>query len=265
MKRFIKPVRAAFMASILASVATPAFAQANLTDAISVGEKATRTAEQTQERINQLDDERSDMVREFRTLLQQKDAAALYKRQQERVVASQENELVSLAEQLGRVEEIKAQMVPMMQDMISALKTFRAADLPFKDKTDSGFDVRADRYEKLDEVMNRGDVSPAERYRLIIQAFQSEMEYGRTIATYTDEVTLNDGSVKTVDVFRYGRVALVYITKDRNQLGRWDRETKQWVDLPASYKTEVLKGIRIADKVATPAIMMAPVVKLSAQ
>ncbi|MFC7290938.1 DUF3450 domain-containing protein [Hirschia litorea] len=265
MKRFIKPVRAAFMASILASVATPAFAQANLTDAISVGEKATRTAEQTQERINQLDDERSDMVREFRTLLQQKDAAALYKRQQERVVASQENELVSLAEQLGRVEEIKAQMVPMMQDMISALKTFRAADLPFKDKTDSGFDVRADRYEKLDEVMARGDVSPAERYRLIIQAFQSEMEYGRTIATYTDEVTLNDGSVKTVDVFRYGRVALVYITKDRNQLGRWDRDTNQWVDLPASYKTEVLKGIRIADKVATPAIMMAPVVKLSAQ
>lgn len=265
MKRFIKPVRAAFMASILASVATPAFAQANLTDAISVGEKATRTAEQTQERINQLDDERSDMVREFRTLLQQKDAAALYKRQQERVVASQENELVSLAEQLGRVEEIKAQMVPMMQDMISALKTFRAADLPFKDKTDSGFDVRADRYEKLDEVMNRGDVSPAERYRLIIQAFQSEMEYGRTIATYTDEVTIGDGSVKTVDVFRYGRVALVYITKDRNQLGRWDRDTKQWVDLPASYKTEVLKGIRIADKVATPAIMMAPVVKLSAQ
>ncbi|ACT58899.1 DUF3450 domain-containing protein [Hirschia baltica] len=266
MKRFIKPVRAAFMASILASVATPAFAQADLAGAISVGEAATRKAEQTQERINQLDDERSDMVREFRTLLQQKDAAALYKRQQERVVASQENELKSLEEQLGRVEEIKAQMVPMMEDMIAAAKMFYAADLPFKDMTEDGkLDVRADRYAKLDDVMGRGDVSPAERYRLIIQAFQSEMEYGRTIDAYTDDITLADGSVKTVDIFRYGRVAMVYITKDRNQLGRWDRETQQWVDLPSSYKSEVLKGIRIADKVATPAIMMAPVVKLSAQ
>ena len=266
MKRFIKPVKAAFLASVMTSVAAPAFAQADLAGAIRVGEQATRKAEQTQERINQLDDERSDMVREFRTLLQQKDAAALYKRQQERVVASQENELASLQEQLGRVEEIKAQMVPMMLDMIAAIKTFYAADLPFKDPTEDGkIDVRADRYTKLDEVMDRGDVSPAERYRLIIQAFQSEMEYGRTIATYQDDITLADGSVKTVDVFRYGRVALVYVTKDRKQLGRWDRETRQWVDLPSSYKSEILKGIRIADKVATPSIMMAPVVKLSAQ
>jgi len=263
MKRFIKPVRAAFLATVMASVATPAFAQ--LSGAIATGEKATRKAEQTQERINQLDDERSDMVREFRTLLQQKDAASLYARQQARVVASQENEMKSLEEQLGRVEEIKAQMVPMMEDMIGAIKAFRAADVPFKDMTDTGLDVRADRYNKLDEIMSRADTSPAEQYRLIIEAFQKEMEYGRTIDTYRDDIALPDGTNITADMFRYGRVALVYITDDRKSMGRWDRESQQWVDLPASYKTGVLKGIRIANKVATPEVLMAPVVKLAAQ
>ena len=108
MKRFIKPARAVLASVVLAGVAAPAYAQ--LSDAIRTGEAATKKAEQTQARINQLDDERSDMVREFRTLLQQRDAAELYNKQQARVVASQANELASLQEQLGRIDIIKAEM-----------------------------------------------------------------------------------------------------------------------------------------------------------
>ena len=144
MKRILVPARAILASVLLAGATVPAYAQ--LTSAISASEQATRKAEQTQEQINQLDDQRSDMVREFRTLLQQQDAAELYARQQERVVASQANELASLEEQLGRVEEMKAQMVPMMQDMIAALQSFRAWDLPFKDMTETGIDARADSY-----------------------------------------------------------------------------------------------------------------------
>ncbi|MBB35177.1 MAG: hypothetical protein CME88_07555 [Hirschia sp.] len=262
MKRILVPARAILASVLLAGATVPAYAQ--LTSAISASEQATRKAEQTQEQINQLDDQRSDMVREFRTLLQQQDAAELYARQQERVVASQANELASLEEQLGRVEEMKAQMVPMMQDMIAALQSFRAWDLPFKDMTETGIDARADSYEQLTTILDRGDVSPAEQYRFIIEAFQREMEYGRTIDTYTDDVTIGD-AVKTVDVFRYGRIALVYVTQDRSEVGRWNRETKAWEVLDGKYKDDIVRGIRIASKVATPAVIMGPVSKLSAQ
>ena len=261
MKRIVLPARAILASVLMASAAVPAYAQ--LSRAISVGEEATRKAEQTQERINQLDDQRSDMVREFRTLLQQQDAAELYARQQERVVTSQANELDSLEEQLGRVEEIKAQMVPMMKDMIAALQSFRAWDLPFKDMTETGIDARADSYEKLALILDRADVSPAEQYRVIIEAFQREMEYGRTIDTYTDDITVGD-QIKTVDVFRYGRVALVYVTQDRKEIGRWNRETNAWEVLDGKYKDDIVKGIRIASKVATPAVITGPVSKLSA-
>ena len=271
MKRFIQPARAAIVTALMAGVAVPAYAQ--LSEAIRVGEQATRKAEQTQERINQLDDQRNEMVREFRTLLQQKDAANLYAMQQERVVASQGAELESLVEQLDRVEEIKAQMVPMMQDMLSALEAFRAADLPFKDTNEQGEDVRSMRYEQIFGnpdadilgVLDRADVSPAEQYRLIIEAFQKEMEYGRTIDTYIDEITTADGAIKTVEIFRYGRVALTYVTNDRQEVGRYNRDTGQWEKLPSSYKSDILTGIRIAKKVATPTVLSAPVSKLAVQ
>lgn len=258
MKRFFQPARAVIASALLVGAALPASAQ--LSDAISRGEAATRKAEQTQERINQMDDQRSDMIREFRTLLQQRNAAELYVRQQEAVVNSQTEELKSLEGQLERVDEIKAQMVPMMIDMIDALNSFRASDLPFKQMTESGIDVRGDRYEKLDAVLTRADVSPAEQYRLIIEAFQAEMEYGRTIDTYIDDIVV-DGETKTVDVFRFGRVALTYMTADRGEVGHFNRETGQWEKLPNSYKADVIKGIRIAQKTAAPAVLSAPVTK----
>ena len=112
----------------LCLVGLPAVAQSPLSQAIQTGEAATRKAEEVQNQINQLDDERGDLVREYRTMLQRLDAAKLYAAQQERVVASQREELASLEDQLGRVDEITAQMTPMMLDMVADLKQFVSAD-----------------------------------------------------------------------------------------------------------------------------------------
>ena len=77
MKIGLIPARGALAAALIVGVA--AFpAQSQLRSALDTGEQATRRAEQVQARINQLDDERSDMVREYRTLLQKTDASVLY-------------------------------------------------------------------------------------------------------------------------------------------------------------------------------------------
>ena len=106
MKEVLTPARGAIAAALIAGLAMPAVAQSQLRQALETGEQATRRAEQVQEQINQLDDQRSDLVGEFRTLLQRTQAAQLYARQQEKVVESQRRELESLQEQLGRVDEI---------------------------------------------------------------------------------------------------------------------------------------------------------------
>lgn len=247
MKNVLFPASSALVAG-LCLIGLPASAQ--LKTAISVGENATRGAEKVQEQINQLDDKRKDLEGEYRSMLQRLDSAKLYAAQQQGVVNSQRDELAALEEQLGRVDEITAQMAPMLDQMIKDLKAFVAADLPFK------MADRQLRLDTLDTAMTAPDVAPAERYRLIVEAYQAEMEYGRTIATFQEEV---DGV--SVDMFQYGRVALVYHNPANGKVARYDRESGEWVELPAKYRRPIQDAIRIAEGTKQKDILMGPIEK----
>ena len=255
MKKLLSPARGVIAAALIAGLAIPA--QAQLRQALDIGEKATRQAEQVQNQINQLDDERTDMVREYRTLLQRRDAADLYAKQQELVVASQREEITSLTEQLGSIDDITAQTVPMLLGMVEDLKAFVAADLPFKETE------RSARLEALDGIMRQPDVTPAEQYRQIMDAYQAEMEYGRTISTWQEEIDIN-GNPTTVDMFLYGRVTLVYVTPN-GKAARFNRATGAWEALPGKYVADIQKAIRVAQAKAQQTVLFAPIQKFQVQ
>ncbi len=264
MKLGLNPARGALVAALVfGAAALPA--QAQLRSALDTGENATRQAERTQTRINQLDDERSEMVREFRTILQKTDAAKLFAAQQAKVVESQRTELASLNDQLGRVDEITAQMIPMMLDMITDLEMFVAADLPFKEAE------RSDRLANLNTVMERADVPPAEQYRLIIEAYQAEMEYGRTVDTWDVDTTIdpndpNSGATKAT-MFQYGRVALVMLSGDERTAYRFNRgpEGRGWEKVPGSYIADIKQSIKVAKGLTGQEVLYAPVSKFTVQ
>lgn len=255
MNKFLSPARSVIAAALIAGLAIPAHAQ--FREALNTGEQATRRAEQVQDQINQLDDQRSDMVREYRTLLQRRDAAELFAKQQELVVTSQREEIASLTEQLGSIDDITAQTVPMLLGMIEDLKLFVAADLPFK------MEERTMRLEALDGVMAAPNVSASEQYRLIMEAYQAEMEYGRTIDTWQEEITI-DGNPTTVDMFLYGRVALSYLAPN-GDAARFDRATGEWVALPGSFADDVRQAIRVAQGKTQQVVLFAPVQKFTVQ
>ena len=74
--------------------------------------------------------------------------------------------------------------------------------------------------------MDRADVTISEKYRRIVEAYQVEMDYGRTIEAY--EGKLGDGAdARTVQFLRVGRVALLYQTLDGKETGYWDAEKKE--------------------------------------
>lgn len=256
MKKVLTPARGAVAAALIAGMAMPALAQGQLRQALDTGEEATRRAEQVQEQINQLDDQRSDMVSEFRTLLQRTQAAQLYARQQEKVVESQRRELESLEEQLGRVDEITAQTTPMLIDMIADLEAFVSADLPF---------MLEDRRASIDELraaMENPQVPIVEQYRLIIEAYKREMEYGRTIQTWPEAISI-DGNEVMVDMFLYGRVALVYLSPDRKYAARYDRAAGDWVPVENKFKEDIAEAIKVAKGTTTPKVLYAPATRLS--
>ncbi|MEO0465716.1 MAG: DUF3450 domain-containing protein [Pseudomonadota bacterium] len=257
MKQFLTPARGALVSALALALAVPASAQ--LTSALDGAEQSTRQAQQVQTRINQLDDERSDMVREYRTLLQRRDAAELYARQQEKVVESQRREVESLTDQLGRIDEITAETIPMLITMVEDLEAFVAADLPFKTE------FRQQRLDNLRAALDSADVSTAEKYRVIIEAYQAEMEYGNTIDTWEDTVDV-DGEQQTVDMFQYGRVALVWLTSDDSRAARYDRANGQWEPITSgSLRADIREAIRVAAGTKQQEVLFGPVTKLDIQ
>ena len=84
---------------------------------------------------------------------------------------------------------------------------------------------RLARVAALKATLARADVSEAEKFRQLLQAYQIEAEYGSRLDHYSAELVL-DGAPRRVDVLALGRVSLLAMTADRSQAWRWSAEHK---------------------------------------
>ncbi|MCG8324022.1 MAG: DUF3450 domain-containing protein [Thiotrichales bacterium] len=223
-----------------------------LKSAVKTKLKAQKQNITSQERIDALADETRDIVQEYRSAIRSTDSLKIYNRQLDKLVKNQHEKLASISRQLGNIEETQRDIVPLMLRMIKVLEEFIALDLPFL------VEERSSRLAAIKEMMDRPDVTLPDKYRRILQAYQIEMEYGRTIEAYTDSIGLN-GQDNTVDVLRIGRLSLLYITLDNRQAGYWDNDSKSWKTLPDEYLRSIQRGIKIARKQTSPDLFEIPV------
>ena len=219
----------------------------------AVGERANANAAgaTAQKRIDEISDATDVLLTEYRGTNRQIDSLRIYNQQMRDLITSQEAELGSLQLQIDKVELVGRAVAPLMLRMIDALDNFIELDVPFLDKE------RAERLAGLRELSTRADVTDAEKYRRIMEAYQIENEYGRTIEAYRSTIS-NTGAERTVDFLRVGRIALVYITLDAAEAGAWDHQAKQWVELEASYRNAISQGLRVARKQAAPELIRVP-------
>ena len=110
----------------------------------------------------------------------------------------------------------------------------------------------------LQTMMDRADIAPSEKFRRVMEAYQVEMDYGRTLESYSGLHTI-DGQERDVDFLRVGRTVLIYQTRDASLQGTWNKTTGQWEALPSHYRTQVTKGLRMAKKQLAPDLLMLPV------
>jgi len=185
-------------------------------------------------------------------VLQQKDNIALFVDQQDIFLQSQQSEIESLNKQLGTVESIKQGMVPMMLKMTAAVEDSIKSDVPFL------LDERLARVERVKAVLADPDVSPAEQYRQVLNAFKVEVSYGQGLDSYEGAHPTKPGNV--VNYIRFGRVAFVYMTKDESELALYNMDTKSWDPIDGGRALEMRQAIRIAKGEAAPGMVMAPVI-----
>jgi hypothetical protein len=206
----------------------------------------------SQKNVDQLVNQTKDLVQQYRDAILKTDSLETYNTQLSKLIKQQKVSLNSIKRQLDNVEETQRSIVPLMIKMIDTLDTFVKLDLPFLTQE------RQQRVAGLKEIMDRPDVTLPEKYRRIMEAYQIEMEYGRTIEAYTDTVNMG-GQEYTVDVLRVGRLLISFQTLDGKLSGVWNKETKNWDKLSSEYDRSIKQGIQIAKKQSPPELIKLPV------
>lgn len=250
--RTVSKLTLAAAATALAAVfSAPAHAQ--LQDAISVTQQTAQDAAQSQERVNQLDTQTTVIENEYRSTLKQLERLQRYNSSLRRQIRGQEIEMETLREQIDNVAGLSRNVVPMMENMLDALGEFVEADLPFQ------IEERRERIQRLRELMDLAAASPADKYRAIVEAYEIESEYGRTIAAYDGFVTGDDGVERKVDMLQIGRVALIYQTLDGDEMYIFDRDANDWTPLSGSFRDDVSLAVRMAKELVPPDLLTIPV------
>ena len=234
----------------LAMVSGGTLAQ-NLGDIQTSVEANARDGVSSQARVDALDDQTDELTREYRAALKQLASLREYNAQLEKLIVAQKAEMTSIRRQIDEVTNVDRTIMPLMFRMIDALEQFVELDTPFLASE------RQQRVAALRALMDRSDATPAEKYRRILEAYEIENEYGRTIEVYEGEMNI-EGTDRTVSFLRIGRVALIYQTLDGEDSGVWNPKAATFTDLDGDFDSELRSAMRIAKQQAAPDLMVVP-------
>ncbi len=183
----------------LALTVLPGLAFAQLDEALQEQLKTQQQAAAIQLKIDALDDDSRILLEEYRAQAAALDELSTYVGQLEKLLADQSQEIAARERQLTELETLKRSLFPFLLEMLEALEQIVDADTPFL------LEERQARIASVRETLNRADVSLAEKYRRLMEAFRIEAQYGHNLETY-EGILPADGDHRTVRFLRFGRV-----------------------------------------------------------
>lgn len=251
-KQRLKAVALTTVLSAGTLLGSVAMADQTLDEVLQVSQAKTTLARDSQTRIDRLAQETEDLLAEFKQVNKQIEDTRVYNSQLEKTIAAQLETIRELDESIENVTVIERRIQPLILRMLDALEQFVRLDKPFR------LQERLDRVDMLRTNMDRADISVAEKFRQVLEAYKIESDYGRFIEAYRDTLEV-DGQAREVNILRIGRTSLIYQTTDTEMSGAWNPIEGRWVVLDDSYRNQILKGLRIARNQAAKDIMFVPV------
>lgn len=220
---------------------------------VGTGVERNDAAKASQVRINKTAESTDKLASKYKKELKVIDGLKVYNTLLRGQLDDQLAEIKQLRASIDEVSIIERQITPLMMRMLAGLEQFIELDVPFLLKE------RNNRTVKLRETIARADVSAAEKFRSVLEAFQIEGEYGRTIEAYKGSLDV-EGKTREVDFLKVGRVALLYQTAGGQLNGVWRQSERQWVALKSEeYRNHITKGLKIARKQVAPDLLMLPI------
>ena len=254
MKRCInsgRRITATLIGTAVLAASGSVFAQ-SVDDVLKANDERLVLARQSQERINEVVDGTRSLEDDYRAITKEIDGLRVYNRLMTAQTQGQEAVLDDIALSLEQVDIINRQIFPLMERMIDGLEQSVALDVPFL------MDERTARVDNLKDIMERSDVSVAEKFRKVMEAYQIENDYGTSSEFYKQSLTLADGTERDYNMLRIGRVGLYFQSDDTQITGYWDKQQKAWVQ-DNSIRNEVRTGLRMARQLIAPELIVVPV------
>jgi len=203
------------------------------------------SAAESQVKIDTLFDEERAALQSLRITQAESEQLKVYNRQLQSIIENQEIQMASFKKQIQDIESTQRGIMPLMERMLLGLDQFIDLDVPFL------LNERKQRVADLRVLLLDANTSVSEKFRRVLEAFQIEIEYGRTIEAYR----ANNSADQTVDFLRFGRIALYAIDLNGENPVIWNAESKAWTELSGGYSRGIVKGLRIARKQASPELL----------
>ena len=219
-------------------------AESLLDENLKATEKNSQSAARSQQKIDALYEGTRQNLQQYRMASAEIEQLNIYNGQLKELIADQQRQIRLKEAQATEIEKTQDGIMPLMERMLQSLDAFISLDLPFL------LDERQGRVANLRALLVSSESTTSEKFRRVLEAYQIELEYGRTIEAYRASV---DGVL--VDFLRLGRNALYYISLNGKNPNIWSEQTRSWVSLDASYAADISQGIQIARKQLTPKLL----------
>jgi hypothetical protein len=169
----------------------------------------------------------------------------------EKQVQIQEEQKTAIRQQIAMAGGAAPALGPLLKQMIESLDRFVASDLPFLQVE------RRRRIADLRAQMERGDQPLSGKLRAVVEAYQVEVLYGRTLEAYPGELTFGKTKLP-VDFLRVGRLMLFYRSSDGTHVGFWDRDARKWKVLDAEQSPQLERAIQVVQGGVEPELLELP-------
>lgn len=238
---------------IFSSVALSYADSPTVDDIVAEGLERTRENQSAQKHVDGIHSDTLELIKEYEDTLNVVEGLRVYNGMMGRQVARQEQDMVNLRQSINDVSVIERQILPLLTRMLDGLSEFVNLDLPFQ------LDERKQRVENLRGIIERADVTVAEKARRVFEAFQIETEFGRTIETYRSKLKLEEGTYD-VDFIRIGRIALLYRAVGNGKAGYWNTESHTWVPVKSSsFQRYFETAMKVSRREMAPELITIPI------
>ncbi|MFT6046487.1 MAG: hypothetical protein ACI9WC_002193 [Arenicella sp.] len=241
------------LVSIAIITLVPCIAWADKTDDIvNSGLARAKAGASSQKKIDDIAEATDKVVSLYHQQRKVVEGLNVYNDRLRRTLQAQKEAMGKLEQSIDDASLIERQIVPLMMRMIVGLDKFIEADLPFK-KVE-----RLARIERIRGYLTNANISAAERFRQVLEAYKQEGAYGKTLSVYTETLSLADGEL-TVNVLQVGRTGLYYQTLDSKVSGYWNKSESAWKTLDSSYNDGISQAIRITQGKEIDNLMRLPI------